>query len=95
MALLIGTQGVLRDQGSGGKDGKEPGDRDVFNQSDPISSKLQQVLFPFPGSISPLPSGSTDFEFTPLVWTGNKTGTASFRPPARPFRGTFVWPGKG
>ena len=47
---------------------------DVFNQADPISSNLQQMLFPFPGSIRPLPS-ATESQFTPLVKTGNRTGT--------------------
>jgi ABC-2 type transport system permease protein len=68
-------EGTPRDQAYGGHDDGEAGGRDVFNQDDPISSKLQQVLFPFPGSISPLPSSSTDLQFIPLVRTGDRTGT--------------------
>ena len=70
-------KGALKDESVGGKDGEETDgiEGDVFNQENPISSKLQQLLFPFPGSISRLPSSSTDFEFITLVRTGTKTGT--------------------
>jgi len=68
-------EGAPRGQAEDGSEGQQRGSRDVFNQDDPISSKLQQVLFPFPGSISPLPSSSTDLQFIPLVRTGGMTGT--------------------
>ena len=68
-------EGAPRGQAEDGGDGRQRGNRDVFDQGDPISSKLQQVLFPFPGSISPLPSSSADLQFIPLVRTGDRTGT--------------------
>ncbi|MEN6450610.1 MAG: Gldg family protein [Thermoguttaceae bacterium] len=43
---------------------------------DPISSGLQQILFPFPGAITPLNSSS--LRFTSLAKTGDKTGTERF-----------------
>lgn len=48
------------------------GAEEPFNESDPITSKLQHVLFPFPGSISKL--NVSTMEFTPLVRTGTETG---------------------
>lgn len=44
-----------------------------FNESDPVSSGLHQLLFVFPGSISGL--NASDMTFTPLAETGTKTGT--------------------
>ena len=44
-----------------------------FNESDPVSSGLQQLLFVFPGSVSGL--NASDMAFSPLVHTGTKTGT--------------------
>ncbi len=44
-----------------------------FSETDPVSSGLQQLLFVFPGSISGL--NASDMTFTPLVETGQKTGT--------------------
>jgi ABC-type uncharacterized transport system involved in gliding motility auxiliary subunit/ABC-type transport system involved in multi-copper enzyme maturation permease subunit len=44
-----------------------------FNESDPASSGLHQLLFVFPGSISGL--NASDMTFTPLAETGTKTGT--------------------
>jgi ABC-2 type transport system permease protein len=44
-----------------------------FNDDNVISSKLQHVLLPFTGFISPMRSPS--LKFTPLVRTGEKTGT--------------------
>jgi ABC-2 type transport system permease protein len=60
---------VFVDSGSGAK---EP-----FNAKDPVSSGLQQVLFPFPGFIAKL--HTSDLKFTPLVTTGDKTGTVDYR----------------
>jgi len=48
-----------------------------FNPDDPISARLQHLLFPFPGSITKLNSSS--LEVTPLVKTGEmRTGTVRF-----------------
>ena len=59
---------VFTDEGSGAP---QP-----FDPHDPISSGLQQLLFPFPGSIAKL--NSSNLSFTPLVKTGEKTGTVRF-----------------
>ena len=59
---------VFVDEGSGAK---EP-----FNAADEISAKLQHMLFPFPGSVAKL--NTSALEFTPLVRTGDKTGTVRF-----------------
>ena len=48
--------------------GSEP-----FDESDPVSSGLQQLLFVFPGSVSGL--NASEMTFTPLAETGTKTGT--------------------
>jgi ABC-2 type transport system permease protein len=47
-----------------------------FNPADPISSGLQQVLFPFPGFIDKQPT--SELKFTPLAETGEKTGTVRY-----------------
>jgi ABC-2 type transport system permease protein len=60
---------VFVDNGSGAK---EP-----FNLEDPISSGLQQVLFPFPGFVAKL--HTSDLKFTPLAMTGTATGTVDYR----------------
>ncbi|HBO43531.1 MAG TPA: hypothetical protein DD670_06295 [Planctomycetaceae bacterium] len=44
-----------------------------FNPDDPITSGLQQLLFPFPGTIVRL--NVSPLEFEPLVETGTLTGT--------------------
>jgi len=54
----------------------DSGAREPFNVENPVSSKLQQVLFLFPGSIQGLNSSS--LTFTPLVVTGNRTGTIRY-----------------
>lgn len=59
---------VFVDEGSGAK---EP-----FNAADEISARLQHMLFPFPGSVAKL--NTSALEFTPLVRTGDKTGTVRF-----------------
>jgi ABC-2 type transport system permease protein len=41
--------------------------------SDPISSNLQQVLLPFPGTVSKL--NVSAMQFTPLLFTGKRSGT--------------------
>jgi hypothetical protein len=49
------------------------GAKEPFNLADPISSGLQQVLFPFPGFVAK--RYTSDLTFTPLVETGKRTGT--------------------
>lgn len=56
--------------------GEGCGAAEPFNSRDPISSGLQQLLFPFPGSIAKLNASS--LEFTPLATSGEKTGTVRF-----------------
>ncbi len=48
-----------------------------FDNNSEITSKLQHMLFPFPGSIAK--QNTSDLEFTPLVRTGDKSGTVSYR----------------
>lgn len=52
------------------------GTKEPFNDRDPISSKLQHVLFPFPGYIAKVDGSS--LQFTPLIQTGNKAGTVDY-----------------
>jgi ABC-2 type transport system permease protein len=54
----------------------DSGAREPFNEENSVTSKLQQVLFLFPGSIQGLNSSS--LTFTPLVVTGNRTGTIRY-----------------
>jgi len=44
-----------------------------FNQANPITSGLQEVLFPFPGALSK--DEKVNLEWTPLVTTGTRSGT--------------------
>jgi ABC-2 type transport system permease protein len=44
-----------------------------FNQAQPITAGLQEVLFPFPGSV--VKDESADVAFTPLAQTGTRSGT--------------------
>ena len=44
-----------------------------FNQENPITSGLQEVLFPFPGALSK--DDKVNLEWTPLVTTGTRSGT--------------------
>ncbi len=52
------------------------GAEEPFSESDPISSKLQSILFPFPGSIAQ--RRTSGLKFTPLVTTGRDSGTVDF-----------------
>jgi ABC-2 type transport system permease protein len=52
------------------------GAKEPFNDSDPVTAKLQHMLFPFPGAITKL--NVSTMEFTPLVKTGTETGTVDF-----------------
>ena len=44
-----------------------------FNQENPITSGLQEVLFPFPGALAK--DDKVNLEWTPLVITGTRSGT--------------------
>jgi ABC-2 type transport system permease protein len=59
---------VFIDDGAGAK---EP-----FNEGSTISSGLQHLLFPFPGSVTG--RSVSDMEFTPLVRTGSQSGTVRY-----------------
>jgi len=52
------------------------GAKEPFNNDHAISSKLQHMLFPFPGAVSKL--HASEFEVTPLVRTGSKTGIVRY-----------------
>ena len=52
------------------------GAKEPFNEESSISSKLQHLLFPFPGALNPLRASS--LKFTPLVRTGELTGEESY-----------------
>jgi ABC-2 type transport system permease protein len=52
---------------------KATGADEPFSEASPITSRLQRMLFPFPGSISELNVSTMDF--TPLVRTGPESGT--------------------
>ncbi|MFW5693125.1 MAG: Gldg family protein, partial [Thermoguttaceae bacterium] len=52
------------------------GDGEPFNRESDIAGGLQQVLFPFPGSLAKLQI--SDLEFTPLARTGTETGSVRF-----------------
>jgi len=45
----------------------------AFNAKQPITAGLQEVLFPFPGSV--VKDESADVAFTPLAQTGTRSGT--------------------
>jgi len=51
-----------------------------FNQSEEVSSGLQLMLFPFPGSVAESPAKADSLDFTPLVETGGgkESGTVQF-----------------
>ena len=53
------------------------GAKEPFNEQDAISSRLQHLLFPFPGAVSRL--NSSALEFIPLVRTSEKTGVVHYR----------------
>jgi len=59
---------INSDMGTGGSE-KATG----FNPEQPITSGLQEVLFPFPGALSK--DESADVQWTPLVQTGTRSGT--------------------
>ena len=51
---------------------KGEGAKEPFNSEDAITSKLQQVLLPFPGAFVKL--NASDLKFVPLVRTGDNSG---------------------
>ena len=57
--------------------GRGSGAEQPFNDENEITSKLRNVLFPFPGAISKL--HASDREFDELVRTSDRTGTARYR----------------
>lgn len=46
---------------------------DAFNSADPVVSDLRQILMLYPGAITPV--GARGLTFTPLLKTGDETGT--------------------
>jgi ABC-2 type transport system permease protein len=56
--------------------GQGGGAKEPFGPGDPISSGLQQVLFPFPGAVAKL--NVSTLEFVPLARTGMETGTVLY-----------------
>ncbi|HEX5443083.1 MAG TPA: Gldg family protein [Pirellulales bacterium] len=56
-------------------DDPKPSREKPFNQDDPITAGLQQVLMLYPGAISHLNASRLKFE--PLLTTGSRTGTVS------------------
>lgn len=55
--------------------GEKPTREQPFNQDDPITAGLQQVLVLYPGSVTHLNASTLKFE--PLLTTGPRTGTVS------------------
>jgi ABC-2 type transport system permease protein len=51
-------------------------DKSVFNQEDPISSGLQELLFLFPGHIAPV--NATPLGFKALATTGDRSGVVAY-----------------
>ena len=70
LSQLSAPEFVFVDDGCGAK---EP-----FNAQDPISSGLQQLAVPLP-RLGARKLNASSLKFTPLVQTGEKTGTVRFR----------------
>ena len=68
--LELPSEFVFIDAELGKTDGGAPRS---FNQTNPITSGLQEVLFPFPGALSK--DEKANLEWTPLVITGTRSGT--------------------
>lgn len=47
----------------------------TFNEGEPVSSGLQEVVFIYGGVLSPAEEGEADTVFTPLLRTGTESGT--------------------
>ncbi len=56
--------------------GQGEGVKEPFGGGDPISSGLQQMLFPFPGAVMKL--NASTLRFTPLARTGEETGMVRY-----------------
>jgi ABC-2 type transport system permease protein len=54
-----------------------PGAEEAINEESPITSGLQEIFFPVPGTIKP--NKDSELEFTALVKTGSAAGTISSR----------------
>jgi ABC-2 type transport system permease protein len=54
---------------------EQPGADAPFNEKDPVSSGIEELLLPMPGSIRPVKESPVTF--TPLVQTGTSAGTIS------------------
>jgi len=67
--LELPSEFVFVDADMGGGEGKTTG----FNPAQPITSGLQEVLFPFPGALAK--DDKVDVTWTPLVQTGERSGT--------------------
>jgi ABC-2 type transport system permease protein len=52
-------------------------ENEAFNETEPITKGLEEILFPFPGAVEPLPNSSLGF--TELVKTGDKAGTIKYQ----------------
>jgi ABC-2 type transport system permease protein len=53
--------------------------KEPFNEESPMVADLQQVLFPFPGSVDQAKLNETGLDFTWLARTGDETGTVPMR----------------
>ena len=76
LKLELPNQFVFIDSNLEGSVGRsaEKGAAPGFNQADPITAGLQEVLFPFPGAVTR--AESADITFTPLARTAaNRSGT--------------------
>jgi ABC-2 type transport system permease protein len=56
--------------------GQGSGAKQPFGDGDPASSGLQKILMPFPGAMTRL--NTSDLKFTPLLTTGDKSGTVRY-----------------
>ncbi len=54
-----------------------PGGENSINPDSPITAGLEEIFFPIPGVIRP--ARDSDLRFTPLVRTGERAGTISYR----------------
>lgn len=52
------------------------GNPDAFNRTNPITARLQEVMFLYPGYL--LPTKDAGFDLDPLVQTGTVSGSSSF-----------------
>ena len=62
--------------------GRGNGNEETFNLDDPITSDLQELMFPFVGSLQPV--DDSGLEFQPLIRTGNASGVNGYFSLVRP-----------